>query len=115
MDKFILPEYEDYTFMDYLFRKTTGFAYEIYVTMDDGVNKTPYILCQKEDPLFSDAIVVSISSSPCVLMGEFANTEEQKEIFDFVTENKDTLIEYWNKELGSFDFFDKVLIRGIHI
>ena len=115
MDKFILPEFEDYCFMDWLHRDTTGFAYKIFVTMDDGINKTPYIFCEREDPIFSDAIVVSISDNPEVLQGEFASTDEQEEIFDFVKENKETILEYWNKELSSFSFFDKVLIRGSHI
>ena len=115
MEKFILPEFEDYCFMDWLHQDTTGFAYEIFVTMDDGVNKTPYIFCKRTDPLFSDAIVVSVSSTPEILQGEFSSADEQEEIFDFVKENKDIILEYWNKELSSFSFFDKVLIRGEHI
>lgn len=115
MDKFILPEYDGYFFMDYLLKKDSGFSYDIFISMDDGINEAPYVLCRRKDPMFSDAIVVTNEDCPKILQGDFANAKEQEEIFQFVRENKNTILEYWNKELSTFDFLDKVLVRGEHI
>ena len=53
---------------------------------------------------------VSISNNPKIVAGKsFASDKELRQIFDFIIENLDNLIGYWNSELSSTEFAENIL------
>ena len=53
---------------------------------------------------------VSISNNPKIVAGKsFASDKELRQIFDFIIENLDNLIRYWNSELSSTEFAENIL------
>ena len=109
--KYIEREVEDYFEMDWISKKESNLPYDFFVTMNDGVNETPYIYCRRNEKDMSDAIVVSISSNPVVLKNSFKNEEEREQVISFIQTNKDLFIDYWNMKCSTNRFFDD--IKGI--
>ena len=53
---------------------------------------------------------VSISDNPRIVAGKsFASDKELKQIFEFIIENLDNLLGYWNSELTSTEFAQNIL------
>ena len=111
MKEYIEYEIDGYFIMDEVSMKDSGLPYDMFVTMNDEVNTTPYVFCRTNNKDLSDAIVVSIEENPCVMRGDFKNSEEQEQIFNFVRLNKELFLDYWNRNCFSDRFYDE--LKGV--
>ena len=88
--------------------RQTGLAVEVWAGRKSGGRKRePQVYAVRhEAEEVTGGFAVSISDTPEVLYGTVSIVPEELErVFQWVTANKDVLLEYWNGAISSVDFF----------
>ncbi len=87
----------------------SGLKYVIWASSDNA-SQGPRIKVYETEAGRGRNFSVSISNNPKIVAGKsFASDKELRQIFDFIIENLDNLIGYWNSELSSTEFAENIL------
>ena len=87
----------------------SGLKYVIWASSDNAAHG-PRIKVYETAAGRGRSFSVSISNNPKIVAGKsFASDKELRQIFDFIIENLENLIGYWNSELSSTEFAENIL------